>query len=88
VLGIRPQDIEVVGPSKRAENSEETYPAIVDLVEPAGAETTLHLQTGAHTLICCTRAAADDHPSGRRVRFLFDAAKAHLFDPASSERIS
>src|SRR5207244_8308086 len=50
LLGIRPEDIEVAQSSKKV-NTTATFPAIVDIVEPMGAETNLYLQTGAHTVV-------------------------------------
>ncbi|MEO7166932.1 MAG: TOBE domain-containing protein, partial [Chthoniobacterales bacterium] len=63
------------------------FPAIVDVVEPMGAETNLYLQTGAHTLVCRSQGALDHRDAGRRLQFETNLAKAHLFDPASSQRL-
>jgi multiple sugar transport system ATP-binding protein len=88
VLGLRPEDLEVTT-SNRQENRAATtgFPAIVDWVEPLGAETNLYLQTGAHTLVCRSRAVFDHREAGHRFHFGMNLNKAHLFDPVSGKRI-
>jgi multiple sugar transport system ATP-binding protein len=88
ILGIRPEDLEVATFSrKEGKAAGSGFPAIVDLVEPMGAETNLYLQTGAHTLVCRNQGALDHGEAGRRLQFELNLAKAHLFDPASTNRI-
>ncbi|MEO7168468.1 MAG: sn-glycerol-3-phosphate ABC transporter ATP-binding protein UgpC, partial [Chthoniobacterales bacterium] len=51
ILGIRPENLEVATFSRKEGKAlGNGFPAIVDVVEPMGAETNLYLQTGAHTL--------------------------------------
>jgi multiple sugar transport system ATP-binding protein len=91
ILGIRPEDLEVAnferkeGRRKLADNA---FPAIVDIVEPMGAETNLYLQTGAHTLVCRSQNAFDHREAGHRFQFEINLQKAHFFDPVSTERIA
>jgi multiple sugar transport system ATP-binding protein len=87
LLGIRPEDIEVAQFSKESGQPPASFPAIVDLVEPMGAETNLYLQTGAHTLVCRTQRPLDHREAGHRMQFEMDLSKAHLFDPVSTSRI-
>ena len=88
ILGIRPEDLEVATfTRKEGKAAGVGFPAIVDIVEPVGAETNLHLQTGAHTLICRSQSAFDHREAGRRLQFEMDLTKAHLFDPASTNRL-
>ncbi len=88
ILGIRPEDLEVAAFSRREGKAAGTgFPAIVDIVEPMGAETNLYLQTGAHTLVCRSQGAFDHREAGHRLQFEMNLAKAHLFDPASTNRI-
>jgi multiple sugar transport system ATP-binding protein len=88
ILGIRPEDIEVATfTRKEGKAAGVGFPAIVDIVEPMGAETNLHLQTGAHTLICRSQSAFDHREAGRRLQFEMNLTKAHLFDPASTSRL-
>ena len=85
VLGVRPEDIELAGPDgKGAENVTQ---ALVDYVEATGAETFFHLQTGQQALVARSRAAVDARDAGRRARFQIDAARTHVFDPATGRRI-
>jgi multiple sugar transport system ATP-binding protein len=86
LLGIRPEDIEVAQLSK-AGNTTATFPAIVDIVEPMGAETNLYLQTGAHTVVCRSQRALDHRETGHRLQFELNIDKTHLFDPATATRI-
>jgi multiple sugar transport system ATP-binding protein len=86
LLGIRPEDIEVAQFSK-TENTTASFPAIVDIVEPMGAETNLYLQTSAHTVVCRSQRALDHRETGHRLQFELNVDKAHLFDPATTNRV-
>jgi multiple sugar transport system ATP-binding protein len=86
LLGIRPEDIEVAQFSKTG-NTAANFPAIVDIVEPMGAETNLYLQTGAHTVVCRSQRALDHRETGHRLQFELNVNKAHLFDPATTSRV-
>lgn len=85
VLGIRPEDLEVSAAG--AERSATSFKALVDRIEPRGAETDLFLQTGAHGLVCRSRRWIDPGEGGRRFQFEINLGKAHLFDPISGRRI-
>jgi multiple sugar transport system ATP-binding protein len=88
ILGIHAEDLEVATFSRREGKATGIgFSAIIDLVEPMGAETYLHLQTGAHTLICRSQNAFDHREAGRRMQFQINLAKAHLFDPDSTNRL-
>ena len=83
VLGIRPEEIEIA----TGERSPTSFKALVDRIEPRGAETDLYLQTGAHELVCRSRRWIDSAEGGRRFQFEVNLAKTHLFDPISGHRI-
>ena len=85
ILGIRPEDIELSQYARTPADA--NFQGLVDIVEPMGAETNFYLQTGSHTIICRSQAAVDHRETGHRVRYQFDTAKAHLFDPVTTERI-
>jgi multiple sugar transport system ATP-binding protein len=85
VLGVRPEAIDLAQSSEKAPGSR--FQALVDLIEPMGAETNFYLQTGAHTIVCRTNAAFDHSESGHRRKFDIDTAKVHLFDPETTNRI-
>ena len=79
VFGIRPEDIlETTAPAGHEVN--------VTLAEPMGAETYLHLETGATEFIA--RVTPDcAHHHGSVTRVSFDVAKAHLFDEATGDAL-
>jgi multiple sugar transport system ATP-binding protein len=85
LLGIRPEDIELA--QFAGDESTGSFPAIVDIVEPMGAETNLYLQSGAHTVVCRSQRALDHREAGRRQQFEMNLKKAHLFDPTSGNRV-
>ena len=85
LLGIRPEDIELA--QFAGGESTGSFPAIVDIVEPMGAETNLYLQSGAHTVVCRSQRALDHREAGRRQQFEMNLKKAHLFDPTSGNRV-
>jgi multiple sugar transport system ATP-binding protein len=88
ILGIRPEDLEVSKFSrKEGKAAASGFPAIVEVVEPMGAETHLHLQSGAHTLVCRTQEALDHRDAGHRFQFQINLEKAHFFDPVSTNRL-
>jgi len=88
ILGIRPEDLEVATFSRKEGRAAGVgFPAIVDLVEPMGAETNLYLQTGAHTLVCRSQSSFDHREAGRRMQFQIDLSRLHFFDPDSTNRL-
>ena len=86
VLGIRPEDIAIAADPSGGSRSPAGFKALVERVEPSGAETDLYLQTGVHALICRNRRWIDRGEGGRRSQFEIDLEKAHLFD-ANSGRL-
>jgi multiple sugar transport system ATP-binding protein len=88
VLGIRPEDIDVAQYTKGQEKPGGSFPAIVDVVEPTGAETNFYLQTGGHTVICRCQQHLEHRDAGRRMHFALDINKTYLFDPASTLRVA
>jgi multiple sugar transport system ATP-binding protein len=85
VLGVRPESISLVeGPGKTPGGR---FQAVVDLIEPMGAETNFYLQTGGHTIISRCETPVDLREAGHRLQFDMDTMKAHLFDPVSTNRI-
>jgi multiple sugar transport system ATP-binding protein len=84
VLGIRPEHLGEATPEGPA-----LFEAIVDLVEPMGAETFLHVHTGGHSLVIRSSAeeSAQAQAGGRR-RFCLDPDKACFFDPSSGAALN
>lgn len=87
VLGIRPEEIEIAAAGGVVERSATGFRALVDRIEPRGAETDLYLQTGAHALICRSRRWVEQGEGGHRFEFAINLEKAHFFDPISGIRI-
>ncbi len=85
VLGVRPEDVVLVVAGRAP--GDNSFQAVVDIVEPMGAETNFYLQTGAHTLIARSQASVDQREVGHRLHFEIDPARTHLFDPISTLRI-
>ena len=85
VLGVRPEAITLAEGPATAPGSR--FQAVVDLIEPMGAETNFYLQTGAHTIISRCETPGDLREAGHRLQFDMDTAKVHLFDTVSTERI-
>ncbi|MEO5959616.1 MAG: sn-glycerol-3-phosphate ABC transporter ATP-binding protein UgpC [Opitutaceae bacterium] len=79
IFGVRPENI--------FESTErEAHAVSVEIAEPMGAETYLHLDSGGTSFIARVASSAV-HQSGQTVRIRFDLAKAHLFDPTTEQVI-
>jgi multiple sugar transport system ATP-binding protein len=80
-LGIRPEHVICASP-ERDPSPERALQAVVELVQPMGAETYLHL--AGHTRSFIARVAAN-HPAipNQAVSLTFDLRHAHFFDSAS-----
>ncbi|PTX98857.1 sugar ABC transporter ATP-binding protein [Spartobacteria bacterium LR76] len=84
ILGVRPEDCALVAPGETATS----FQAVVELVEPMGAETYHYLQTGAHTMVSRSSATMHHGEAGQRQDFAIQAEKVHLFDPVTTNRIA
>jgi multiple sugar transport system ATP-binding protein len=82
ILGVRPENISA-GPTAGSA----PFSARVELVEPMGAETYLHLRTAGHALIARLPPGIAPARGGEIVLHL-DLAKAHLFDPKTQQAIA
>ncbi len=88
ILGIRREDIRVSESTTERREAVAEFPAIIDLVEPSGAETNLYIHTGAHALICRTSERFEEGEARHRARFAFNRERVHLFDPVTTLRIA
>ena len=79
VLGIRPENIQ-------ESEAGSGHCLEVDLVEPMGAETFLHLRTGSHALIA-RMGSSIQAQIGQSINVRFDLSKAHLFDANTEEAL-
>ena len=77
--GIRPGDLELAGPGQGIE-------ARVVVVEPTGAETELLVDVGGQQLTVVIHGRTGAKPDDP-VFLIIDAAKAHVFDAQSGQRL-
>jgi multiple sugar transport system ATP-binding protein len=85
VFGIRPEDIVLDLPLLDTP-PERTVEAVVEIVQPLGSETYLHLAGHAHSFVARVR-ATDHFNVSQQVSLAFDMRHAHFFDPASERTI-
>jgi ABC-type sugar transport systems, ATPase components len=85
IFGIRPENIHDAISS--TDTSAPTAEALIEVSEPMGSETYLHLSTGATSFIARVRPDRNFHANDR-VQVRFDLTRAHLFDPASGQALS
>jgi multiple sugar transport system ATP-binding protein len=85
-FGIRPEDIADQYPEDQR-GMWETSQAVVEVIEPLGAEIILELSKGDHSFI----ARVDPHSKSQlnqEVKVYFDMMKMHLFDPETGKVLS
>jgi multiple sugar transport system ATP-binding protein len=86
VLGIRPEHIQC-GPRLPDAPSERDREAVVEVVQPLGSETYIHLCGYAGSIIA--RVPTTDHfHASQKVSLAFDARHAHFFDSSSGTAIT
>ena len=79
-FGIRPEDIMDSPPEETGRGVWESTSAVVEVIEPLGAEVILELAKGEHSFT----ARVDPHSKSRlneETGLFFDMSKMHLFDP-------
>ena len=85
VFGVRPEDAQdtmtLAGP-----NPAHSVDVAVEVSEPMGPETFLHLSTGAHPFIARVR-ASDRFVAGDRIKITFQMERVQLFDPATENAL-
>ena len=85
VFGIRPEHI-TCGPRLPETPPERAVETVVEVVQPLGSETYLHLAGHAHSFVARVR-PADHFSVSQKVSLTFDARQAHFFDPVSGAAI-
>jgi len=84
VLGFRPESIQWL--QGEVDSKAPVIWAEVEIAEPMGAETMLHLKTQAHSFIARVNGLV--HPAmGERVAIQFDLEQLHFFDPETEKVI-
>ena len=85
VLGIRPEDI---GCGAHQPDTPPGCPveSVVEVVQPLGSETYLHVAGQAHSIIARVR-ATDRFSVRQKVSLFLDTRRVHFFDPATERAI-
>jgi multiple sugar transport system ATP-binding protein len=83
IFGVRPEDMREMGGGAPGSDLIE---GTVEVAEPMGAETLLHLTTGATSFIARVPPTGC-FEEGQRVRVQLDLVKAHLFDAESEQNL-
>ena len=85
IFGIRPEHI-TCGPRLPDIPPESAVETAVEVVQPLGSETYLHLAGHVHAFVARVR-PADQFSASQKVSLTFDARQAHFFDPVSGAAI-
>lgn len=83
-LGVRPEHIRVNGGAEEGATAE--YPAVVDIVEPMGADTLIWLKVEGQTISARVESNEKFTP-GQNVKVRFRINLASIFDEATTDRI-
>jgi multiple sugar transport system ATP-binding protein len=87
VLGLRPETITQPVPAELAANPAlAAFEAVVDVLEPTGADTLTYITLGGRPVVARVR-PHDARAPGALMPFMADMAKACLFDPDTERRI-
>jgi multiple sugar transport system ATP-binding protein len=87
VLGLRPETITQPVPAELAANPAlAAFEAVVDVLEPTGADTLTYITLGGRPVVARVR-PHDARAPGTLMPFMADMAKACLFDPETERRI-
>jgi multiple sugar transport system ATP-binding protein len=85
-LGIRPEHCTHVADDAPSGGTAD-FQAVVEIVEPMGAETFLYIHTGANALVSRIHETITRAEAGHRLKFAIDSKRTHLFDEATGDRI-
>ena len=86
VLGIRPETITLALPGTAPDARHADFDALVEVLEPTGADTLASLKLGGDEITARLR-PSDLNQAGSVARFRAEIARASLFDPESGERL-
>ena len=85
ILGVRPEDIGE--PDHRASQSAQGAECMVDIVEPAGADTFVVMQLGGKQVTARLHAETSAQP-GKTQQLAFDLGKVSYFEPETGQRLN
>ncbi len=86
IVGIRPEDITDADGADNTSKQIELRDCLVEVVEPAGADTYVVTRFGGKEVIARMRAGAGVKP-GENMPFAFNLDHAVFFDPATEQRV-
>ncbi len=87
IFGIRPEDVAFAGKSGQAGEDAAGIDAVVEVLEPTGADTLATLKVG-HNRMTARLRPDDPLVAGQSARFCLNLDKASLFDPESELRLN
>jgi multiple sugar transport system ATP-binding protein len=88
-VGIRPEDLHLIGPASPRADHEERVLLRFEVSEPMGSETFIYLTTpDGVKLICRIPTMIEKIAPGANLEIHFDCNHLHLFDPATQRRIA
>ncbi|APX89069.1 ABC transporter ATP-binding protein [Brevirhabdus pacifica] len=85
ILGVRPEDIGE--PDHRASQTAQAAECMVDIVEPAGADTFVVMQLGGKHVTARLHSETSAQP-GKRQQLAFDLGKVSYFAPDTGQRLN
>lgn len=88
ILGLRPEFIRVHSLQSGIEGAGATIEAVIDLVEPLGADNYLHLMTGSHSFTARVETVGPFSSKEQRVVCEFDMTNARFFDAQSEQSLT
>ncbi|MDP7274526.1 MAG: ABC transporter ATP-binding protein [Planctomycetaceae bacterium] len=84
-LGIRPEDLHVVG-GEAIGTDWQTAEAVIQVAQLLGADSLVELQTAGSTLLARFDGRGS-YPHGESIEVAFDMGRVHLFNAATGERL-
>ncbi|MEI7836419.1 MAG: sn-glycerol-3-phosphate ABC transporter ATP-binding protein UgpC [Planctomycetota bacterium] len=85
ILGVRPEAISLTGEGRFA-GVDNTFDALVGVVEPLGEKMDIHASAGPHPAIIARVDAQPSLAAGQRTRLHLDIRKVHIFEPGEPGR--
>jgi multiple sugar transport system ATP-binding protein len=87
VLGIRPQDVELLPTGPAGARGPDTLPATVQIVEPLGSEQVVHLVMADGTPLVAVAPPLPPVAAGASLGVRLPAESLHRFDAGTGERL-